>query len=776
MLRKKIKRALALTAGALALAAGAALVAAYTVPLPARLNVSGSRVVEYADGTPMRVFLSPDDMWRIPVDQGEVDPDFIEALIQFEDERFFYHPGVDPISICRAVLQNLTSMRIESGASTITMQLVRIVEPRPRTFRSKAVEAARAMQLELFLSKKEILEGYLRFAPYGRNIEGVEAASLAYFGHRCTDLSPYEIVYLLGVPQRPAARYPTPENAERAPEVTRRVTRRLVEAGAFDEREAADAKSGSPPTALRRFPKQALHVSRILAARSEAMRVRTTIEQEAQSLVESSLDRYRAELSGIGVYNGSAVVVEVDTGRVLAAVGNFDFWDDEHQGQVAGFLAPRSPGSSMKPFIYALAIDRGIALPDYLIADAPVRYRGYSPINYDHRYRGLVRLDDALSMSLNLPFVTLLGQVGMDEYIGLLRAGGITTLSSDRDRYGLSIAVGALEARPAELANLYAMLARGGLYRNLVWTHGQETGPPRRLLSPAACWLTRQALRRKDRPDFPGRFLTRSAPQEVFWKTGTSAKHRDAWSAGAAGGYAAVVWLGNFDGRGARGLVGGERAGPVLFDVLEGMSRINGGGGPDPRVGDLIDVEVCAWSGRIAGPHCPETRTVPAPMTSVPAGTCPFHVQYLIDKASGMRLNPLCARGRDAEHRTYTVLPAPIRRWIGDKKLMAQAPPVLHPSCRVHFTDAGPSISYPSHHSVFFLIPGLESTDQEIRLEAEAGPDAGDLNWFVDGVFVGAAPVQERVWLTPTPGDHEITVSDRAGRSHSVRIRVMTPG
>jgi penicillin-binding protein 1C len=332
-----------------------------------------------------------------------------------------------------------------------------------------------------------------------------------------------------------------------------------------------------------------------------------------------------------------------------------------------------------------------------------------------------------------------------------------------------------MEVRPAELANLYALLSRGGEYRELVWTLDQDPGPTHHLLSPGASWLTRQALRRRDRPDFPGRRQATGLPAEVFWKTGTSARRRDAWAAGGACGLAAAVWVGNFDGSGVNSLSGSERAGPILFDVLEGLCGRRRPG-EDERPGDLIEVKLCEWSGWLAGPHCPSTRTGWALRASVPTVTCPYHAEFLLDRQSGLRLNSLCAAGREVERRRFLVLPSSLRRWIKDLRLDSADPPDFDPGCAPTTAGVGPRISYPRPDAVFLLIPGLKPEDQEIKLEAEAGREAGALSWFVDGRFLATAPAAERLWLLPTPGEHEVRVMDASGRCHSVRITILPPG
>ena len=746
------------------------------VPLPQRLNIRGSRVVAYADGKPMCVYLSADEKWLIPVDIKDVDPHYIAALIRFEDKRFYRHIGVDPIALIRAFFQNMKARRVVSGASTVTMQLVRILEPRPRTIRSKIIEMFRAIQLECRFSKREILEHYLQFLPFGTNLEGVEAASLAYFGHRSKDLSPFEIAYLLSVPQDPPGRYPSPGNAKKMPAVLAGISDRLRENGIFSDDEAAEVKRTQPPDLLKPFPRDAMHVAQYLSSRYPDMWIQSTIRQDAQAIAVNALDTYRREFESMGIYNAAAVVLDEETSKVVAAVGNFDFWDTAHQGQVIGFMAPRSPGSAMKPFIYALAINKGIALPDYLVADIPVRYSGYEPINYDRKFRGLIRLEEALSYSLNIPFVNLLHQVGLPDYLEFLHQAGLTTLVDVPGYYGLSIAIGACEVRPAELANMYAMLGRNGKFMELVWKEDYKPAPPKQLLAPGAAYLTRQTLRIRDRPDFPERRAAVPLAPEIFWKTGTSGYHRDAWSLGGTSRYIAGVWAGNFDGTPSRYLVGAETAAPILFDILEGLSHENRGEFADRQTPDLVPVEVCTWSGRLASRYCPSRKTVLGLQSHMPQTACRYHVEYIVDAQTGYRLNPLCMTGHKAVPRVFTVLPASTRRWIDDNQFETPAPPPNLPGCPHVAEGEGPSILSPKPNMVYFLVPGLKPEQQEIPLEAEAGSDVGELYWFVDGRFLSESAPHERVWLTPTVGTHELRVQDATGKSDAIHIQIMPPG
>ncbi len=770
----------------------------HIVPLPERLALPPSTVVAFADGSPAYVFLSPDDKYRMAVTPEDleaeaIDPDYLDALIRFEDRRFFRHPGVDFLALVRSTLVNLYLWRPATGASTVTMQLVRLVEPRPRTLRSKLIEIVRALHLEARMSKREVLAAYLSFLPYGRNVEGVAAASWAYFGHGPQDLSPEEIAVLLAVPQRPTSRYPTADNVARLRTARDEIAEWLVDRGTFLPAPGVEVeafvrrvRSAAVPAEIRPLPRHAPHAAFWLREQPGVAphRIETTLDRGLQLLTERLMGAARSELVSQGIHNGAAVIVDHHRAEVRALVGNFDFWDETHGGQIAGFAAARSPGSALKPFIYALAIDRGLALPNHLVADIPVFYRDYSPGNYDGKFAGLVSLEDALSLSLNIPFVQLLNRVGVERFIGTLQAGGAAGLADTPGYYGLSAAIGAVEITPLELAGLYAGLAQEGRYRPLRWLTTDDEDDERaatpsihggtRLFSRGSAYLTRRALARRDRPDFPDRRRLSGAPPAIHWKTGTSYGHRDAWAAGSGPDATAVVWLGNFDNRPSLDLVGAEAAGPLLFDLLEAVAdRSMPAVAPRPTA-DLKKVEVCAYSGHLPTRACEQREFALALRHQIPTHRCPYHVAVDVDLDSGLALNPSCRGGRRWERRNYLVWPASIRRWLTEGHRFLSNPPSLDPRCLRAREHAPPSILSPPAGQILVLLPGVAVSDQELPLQAESRSGAR-LSWFVDGQHVGTADAEERVWWQPRPGHHEIVVVDDAGlsakRSLEVRSR-----
>lgn len=777
---RRISRKHFLRGALVLLALAVALVtAAWKVSLPERLSTPPSVVMEYRDGTPAHVFLAPDERWRIEASPEGIDPAYLRALFALEDKRFHHHPGVDPLAVLRAMVTNVARGRRVSGASTLTMQLVRVLEPRPRTLMSKVIESFRAVQLELRLSKREILAAYLQFVPYGRNVEGVEAAALAYFGHGASHLSPAEISTLLAVPQNPSRRYPTPENAERLRAARDEVARRLLEDGALPlgpegakvppEVVLAEVRATPVPTALKAFPREAPHAAAWLRARHPSeRRLRTTLDAGTQRLAERVLRDASAELGARGIHNGAAVVVEHERAEVRALVGGFDFFDARHGGQIAAFATPRSPGSTLKPLLYAMGIDRGLVGPEQLVADIPTTYGGYAPRNFDGRFQGLVRLEDALSQSLNLPFVRLLEHLGVERFLGTLRLLGVDSLVPEPGHYGLSAAVGALEMTPLELAGVYVALARDGRTRSLkVLEEGRRPEEAREVFSPGAAWLTRRALSLKDRPDFPARRRLTGLPPRVHWKTGTSFGHRDAWAVGSGPRHTAVVWLGNLDNAPSVHLVGAEAAGPVLFDVLEAVGPRGRAALEDPDAvppADLMQVEVCAYSGHLATDACAERRHVYARRTSVPTEPCPYHQRVEVDVATGLAVGPQCRAGREVESRVYLSWPASIRRFLGEQHRRLPEPPAPAPGCEPGGAEAAPRIVSPPEGQVALLIPGVAPEQQEVPLEAEAA-HARELTWFVDGTYLGRAKADERLWWTPRAGTHEILVTDDRGQS-----------
>ncbi len=723
--------------------------AVYAVPLPAR-TADWSVSVEYRDGQPAYVFLTGDEKWRLPVTLDRVDPKYIAALVALEDKRFYSHAGVDPIAILRAAWTDVIERRRVSGGSTLSMQLARLYEPRPRTIRSKLVEMFRAMQLDARLSKREILEQYLSRTPYGRNLEGIESAAWSYFGHGAQHLSPLEIATLLAVPQGPARYSPTKANAERLRERRDSILNKLIAAGVFDAADTtaalAEAAAVGPPTKMRRMPRNAPHAAVWLRDLSPGqVRIRSTLDVGAQKLAEQVVALHTPELRRKHIYNGAVVVVDHATREVVGLVGNLDFTDGRHGGQIAMFKRARSPGSTLKPLLYSLAIDRGLALPEYLVADVPVEYGTYRPHNFDGDFMGLVTLKESLSRSLNVPFVDLLQKLGVESFIGELQKNGVSPSRAKHGEYGLSLIAGGIELTPLEVASLYTTLAEDGVYQPLRVLGSATPRTEQRIYGAPAAYLTREALSLRDRPDFPKRRdILRGVPPEIHWKTGTSFGYRDAWSVGSDRAYTVAVWTGNVDQTASFELVGSEAAGPLLFDLLEGLADRSKNAVPPKPPAELVEVDVCAYSGHIATDACTHRVKARAPLHAVPTEPCPYHA--------------VC-RAEGSEPEPYVALPSSVTAWLVERH---RAVPEVPKACALPVATAPPSMMTPSEGQIITLIPGVPATNQVVPLQASTR--AGTLTWFVDGELVGSAPANERVYWEPTVGTHAIVVADEAGR------------
>ncbi len=752
----------------------------WIVPLPSRLAAPASTVVRFSDRSTGFVFLSTDEKWRIKADLSRIDSDYKDALIAYEDRRFYFHPGVDPVAVARASFQNLLRGKIVSGASTLTMQLVRVLEPRRRSFASKFFEAFRALQLELRMPKKDILAAYMTYVSFGKNIEGVETAAWAYFGHGANSLSPAEIAVLLSVPQLPSKRFPDPKHLVKLRESRDKILKQMYGKKIFgkDQEPLETVLVAEVPKHLKPFPRDAAHLAYWLqqagTGTGNSGDILTTIDPAVQKLLTNLSSREGRHAADQGVHNHAAIVVETATGEVKAIVGGIDFWNRRSGSQIAGFEIPRSPGSLLKPFIYAHALDLGMIIPDRLITDIPTNYGGYAPKNFDSNFNGLIRVEDALARSLNIPFVSILQKIGIERFLGTLSQFGITRIQKSPGHYGLSVAAGGIELTPLEVVGLYTALARDGSHIPIRWlSQGEVSQAPAamQIYSPGATWLTRKALRLRDRPDFPRRRDFTKVPTDVFWKTGTSFGHRDAWAAGSSGKYTAVVWFGNVDYAPSHALVGADMAAPLLFDILENINDTNQPVNDEkPRA--VGDVEVCSFSGQLPSHACPQKRMVSALLHNIPHGSCPYHTEMEIETASGLAVGPTCRAGRITEKATFMNWPQGVRRYMNTANRYLPDLPKIHPAC-VHIAkDEELHIVSPAKNKVMMLIPGLDPAKQEMSFEVEGHSGTEEVSWFLNGKFIKTVRINEQVWWIPEKGEFELTAVTSNGRSARRKFRV----
>jgi len=749
-------------------------------PLEA-LHRAPAVVVMDREGEPLRAFLAPDQRWRFPVTLDEVPEELVAALVASEDQRFFAHPGVDLLAVGRAVWSNVRAGRVVSGASTIPMQLARLARPAPRTLGAKVREALRALQLEHRLGKRELLELYLNRLPYGGNLEGVGAASFFYFGKRPRQLSVGEMALLVALPRSPAGYDPT-RNPEAARAARDRVLERLAEEGVFSREQVEEARRQGVPTHRRPPPFAAPHFTRRLRGRGgSGGSVPTTLDRRVQSVAEATLASRVRDLRREGIGNAAAVVLELDGLAVRSWVGSADFFDEAHAGQVDGVVARRSPGSALKPFLYALAYDEGWIVPDSFLLDVPTDYAGYVAENYDGTYRGQVSARTALAASLNAPAVRLLARVGLEDFHALLLRGGLTTLDQPPARYGLPLALGAGEVTLLDLTHLYASLAAGGLHEPMGMlprpeTERGESPPAIRLFSHRAAELVTETLVDLARPDLPEAWdLARGAPT-VAWKTGTSFGHRDAWAVGFSGRYAIGVWVGNFDGRPIQGISGAHHAGPLLFDLFRALGDHSRPALLNPDPGHALDGQarllVCSVSRELPGPYCPKRLAVPYLPGTTHLPPCSVHRRVFLDRETGQILAGPCLGRRPYRAAVLTAEPPELLAWRRSRGEAVTPLPGLSPECGGPPAAEPPKIVSPDGATPFLLRPEAPLAFQRIPLIARAGSFSHTLYWYQDGLLVATAPVGERRFLALRPGRHEIILVDDTGRSDRVVFRV----
>lgn len=740
-------------------------------PFPeSALHRPAARLVLDRDGRPLRAFLAPDGQWRFPLALEEVAPVMRKALLLSEDRWFFYHPGVNPLATLRAAKDNLLSGRIVSGGSTLAMQVARLAEPRPRTFRSKLIEAFRALQLRWHHSPEKILEHWLNMAPFGGNIVGVGAASRLYFNKSPDRLSLGEAALLTALPRAPNA-YDPVRNPDAARTVRQRVLQRLADH--FTRQELSQADQEPLPRQLTPLPMRAPHFALEALVRIPGPRLHTSLDQHVQQMAEEAVRARIPELRRQGLESAAVVVLDTATREVRAMVGSPSFFDDKHAGQINGTLIRRSPGSTLKPFLYAQAMDKGLLFPQALMLDIPTDFSGYAPENYDGGFRGAVSAEYALAHSLNVPAVRLLARVGLDDFLELLHHGGLSGLNQAASHYGLPLVLGGGEVTLLNLVNLYATMAQGGEHHPVRFSSQDQDAPPGlRLFSKEACYLVTRILARVERPDMPQSWALTSAAPEVAWKTGTSFGHRDAWAVGYSGRYTIGVWVGNLDGQATKGISGARHAGPLLFDLFR---QIEDQAATLPDFGELelAEVELCAQSRKLPHAGCEERITA----TILPGRTeleqDDWSVRIFVEKSSGLRLAGDCLAGRDYRVQTILQYPPALAAWRSSVGLPVSHLPEMHPDCALRPETGGLRIISPDPATPYRVRTDAPPQYQQISLAADAPPDAGELYWFLNGRLLGrTAPGIPFFLPPPVPGRYKIAVQDEQGRTDSLWFAV----
>ena len=771
------RRPLRWLAGVLVVA-GLALALDWWFPLPPAPQFSP--LVLAADGTVLHAYLNPTQKWRMKTELAEITPALQAAIVAKEDRYFRYHFGVNPLAVLHALGRNLLGRGRTTGASTITMQVARLLEPKERTLGNKLLEMLRAVQLEAHYSKAEILQLYLNLVPYGSNVEGVKSAALLYFQQPPDYLSLAQTVTLAIIPNRPTGLVLGKHNAA----IWRERNRWLAyfkRQGLFPAQAIDDALR--EPLLAQRHPAPTLapHLARrLVLAHPGAALLHSTLRPAAQAKAEDLLRNYVRRLATQGISQAAVLVVNNQTRAVEAYVGSADFNDRGTSGQVDGVRAVRSPGSTLKPLLYGLAFDQGLATPKTVLPDVPTNFQGFRPENFDKHCQGEVTVERALTYSLNIPAVRVLAELGVPRLTSTLRQAGFRQVARDAPRLGLSTILGGCGATLEELTGLYAALARGGRYAPLRLVAGGAAASPagRPLVSPAAAYLLTDILAQRTRPDLPiDAAASRHLPR-IAWKTGTSYGRRDAWSIGYNRQYTIGVWVGNFNGQGSPALTGADVASPLLFDLFNALAY-NARADWFVPPASLDFRLVCATTGGVPGDNCPH-QLLDYYLPGVSGSQRCQHQQEVLVSADGRySYCRACAPAGGYRRVLYPNVLPEVLAFRESQGLPTQRLPPHNPACRLvrgaaaDAPGAAPllAITSPAAHAEYVL---TAAEQPRLLLSCAAAAEVRQVYWYVNDRFLRAAPATERVFFRPPTGEVKISCADDHGRNVDVRVLVRT--
>ncbi|MBX0292247.1 penicillin-binding protein 1C [Hymenobacter sp. HSC-4F20] len=766
-----MKRASTIIAGVvLALAVAWALDLAF--PLPPTPQYSP--IVLTSDGTVLHAYLNPTQKWRMKTELREITPVLRKAIIEKEDRWFRWHFGVNPVALVQAAGRNAFGKGRTTGASTITMQVARLLEPKERTFGNKLLEMLRAMQLEAHYSKDEILQLYLNLVPYGGNVEGVKSAALLYFQQPPDYLSLAQTVTLAIIPNRPRGLVLGRNNAAVLQERNRWL-KRFGEAGLFPQQDVEDALLEPLDVQRHAAPTLAPHLSRRLVRQFPRQAIiRSSLHRSKQSKAEDLTRNYVRRLHELGITQAAVLVVNNRTRQVEAYVGSADFRDFGSQGQNDGVVAVRSPGSTLKPFLYALALDRGLVTPKLLLPDVPTNFQGYRPENFDKHCNGEVTLERALAYSLNIPAVRVLNQLGVPTFTDKLRQAGFQNVTRNRARLGLSSILGGCGATLEELTNLYVTLADGGQHTALHLTSSPERKPPGEattaLVSPAAAFLTTDILSQLTRPDLPLNAASSMRLPKVAWKTGTSYGRRDAWSIGYNRQYTIGVWVGNFSGQGSPALTGSDVATPLLFDLFNALAYNSPNDWFVPPA--TLDFRlVCAESGLVPGENCPN-QIIDYFLPNRSSGQrCQHQREVLVSADGSFTYCRACAPAAGYRRELYPNLLPEVAAYKEAQGIPYRRLPPHNPQCQLvrGGAERAPSITSPTANTEYVL---NAREQQQLLLSCTTDSEVRQVHWYVNDRFVRTAAATERVFIRPPAGQLKISCADDHGRNADVVVTV----
>jgi len=781
---------------------GLVLLILYAKCLPDPLFTSPySNILRDRNGELLSARIAEDGQWRFPP-LDTVGHIFSDCITTFEDKRFAYHPGVDPIAMARAIWLNVSRGKVVSGGSTLSMQVIRLSRrEQKRTFGEKLIEVILATRLEIRYTKEEILALYASHAPFGGNVVGLPAASWKYYGREPSQLSWAEMATLAVLPNAPGLIHPG-RNRTALLEKRNRLLKALWEVEILDSTGYDLALLEDLPARPLPLPDVAPHLLDYMVqqhlSENEA-EMQATVDRILQKRANGIVARHHAQLRLNGIHNAAALILDVNTGDALAYVGNTPCSEDNEGCRVNVIPSRRSTGSILKPFLYASMLTDGELLPHTLVADIPSYYAGYQPANYDRTYRGAVPASKALARSLNIPAVRMLQAHGIPKFHDELKRLGLTTLNRLPSDYGLSLVLGGAEASLWEVAGIYAGMARSlrefreydarydphafrapnvqiGLSRGRIPQQKRGSLVRQSPLSAAAIWHTFEAMVEVTRPSEDAFWENFASADRIAWKTGTSFGYRDAWAVGCTPEYVVAVWVGNADGEGRPGIVGSQAAAPIMFDLFDALGGNNGWF--TPPYDELSEVALCRQSGHRASSLCPQVDSAWIPETGLRTGSCPYHQLVHLSADRRWQVHGQCYSPLEMRHEAFFVLP-PTQAWYySQQQPNYEEVPPFSPQCQGNVAERQTQMEwvYPHYGARIYIPVDLDGSRSETVFKVAHRQADSQLFWHLDETYLGETREIHHLALSPGVGPHVITVVDAAGNRISRQFEVVEEG